>query len=395
MRTMHENISEALIRKHKVNNDVRELNDPRYPLRFRYLSDRERGSWYYVRGGRWHWIGSYPLIKFAKVRDMLPVIEINIASGIDERAAVVGHFETVSDLLDWHLNRVVMRQQLTPLRKQGIKTAINRYLLPFVGDLYLADVSHHELDSRLMLPIQTKYSLSTIRLAFGVLKTAFKGAFTHKLIDVDPLASMSFTDFISDPIEPKPIAFEPRRSYEVFKQITKANYQARTLALLMLVHGTRIGETRQARWDEIDLKNGTWFIPADKTKTHQAITLPLTELSIAILSKHKAEQSKRGYRGVWVFRGSKLSALTPKQANELIQEASNRQWTAHDLRKAFKGIMNIVGVDYLIGEKLLNHSLTILDKTYNQAELFEKMQAATLVAHRWFIEHGATLNDET
>lgn len=394
MRYIQENISEALIKRYSLDDQIKELNDPRYPLRFRYLSNRERGSWYYVRGGVWHWVGSYPLVKFARVRDMLPEIEINIASGVSGEAAVVGHFETVSGLLDWYLNRSLRRAKLTPLRKQGIKTAINRYLNPRLDDLLLVDISHHEIDKRLMMPLQERYSLSTVRLAFGVLKTAFKSATVQKLLDVNPLDSMRFGDFIPDTIQPKPAAFDARTSRAVFVQISRAKYVGRMFAWLMLLHGTRITETRLARWEHFDLVNQTWFIPAANTKTGKSITIPLTDTTTRLLSEYRQIQAKRGYRGVWAFRGSKISALTPKQANTIIQNVSGRQWTAHDLRKAFKGILGIVGTDYLVGEKLLNHSLTTLDKTYNQAELFDKMRAATIRAHEWLMTDETGKNEE-
>ena len=48
------------------------------------------------------------------------------------------------------------------------------------------------------------------------------------------------------------------------------------LALMMLAHGTRIGETRMARWSEISLAAAEWFIPAGNTKTRTEHRLPLT-----------------------------------------------------------------------------------------------------------------------
>ncbi|GEA22336.1 tyrosine-type recombinase/integrase [Vibrio harveyi] len=383
MSTLSLNLSEAVIKKHMPNREVTEINDPRHPLRFRYNSARTGGSWFYVRGKRWKKIGEYPLVKFSLVVAKLPEIEINLMSGLDIDSAVTGHFSTVSDLLRWYVDRVGNKRGLSQTRKQGVKTAVNRYLMPRLGGVWMADVTKPVIDSRLMMAMQHDYALSTIQLAFGVLKTAFRQAHSSGHIDVNPLDDMTYSDFISESIEPKPAALTPHSLVTVIERSISLVGSDSLLVALMGLHGTRIGETRLAHWSEFNLNEMVWSIPAHKTKNKKPLKVPLTSQTVQMLERYKQSQLERGYRGVWLFRGSKKSPFTPKQANDAVKRWSGGEWTAHDLRKAYRDVHNEIGTEYLLAERLINHSLTRLDKTYNQKEQLERAKLATQAAHDW------------
>ncbi|MFL7036472.1 tyrosine-type recombinase/integrase [Vibrio lentus] len=388
MRTITVNISEAIIKEKSNDYSIKELNDARYPIRFRYLSDRTKGSWFYDGGKvRYKWIGRWPLVRMANIKSMLPQIEINLASGMNHEAAVIGHFETVSDLLKWHLSQAVKTRALSQLRKTGIKSIINCNLLPYIGSMYLSDIARPVLLERFFTPIQADYSISTVYSAWCVLKSAFRAACAADLLPVNPVEGMRVSDFVKEKIKPKASKLEERHLPVLFSSLTdrKYNYDS-MLGCLILLHGTRIGETRQARWDQFDFIDNTWNIPESITKgVCPALKVMLTETSIELLKRHKEWQKKRGYNGVWLFKGSERSPMTPKQANDAIQRVSDRKWTAHDLRKAYRDVLTEVNTDSFVAERMLNHSLTMVQKTYNQKEQSTKARQANERAHEWIL----------
>jgi len=374
------------LQKHVEDEHITELKDPRYPLRFRYT--RNGGSWFYVRGGKWKKIGNWPLVKFATVIKKLPLIEINLASGIDEETAHSDFMETVGDVLDWHLVRVMDLGTLSPRRIATIKTAVNTYLKPRIGQDFLCDVSKHFVDEKLIRGMRkARYSAATIKLAFEVFKKAFSRAAEMKLIDKDPTESMKFSDFIEEAIKPKPAKISPRELASVLDTImqTKSD-NGRMLAAFMALHGTRIGETLRLRWDWIDFEAKTILIPAEVTKSTRSLLLPLPELTARLLREHRAKQAKRGYRGVYVFVGRFNRPIDDNKASKLIRQVSGRAWTSHDLRKAFRGLLGVLGVEYLTAERLVNHSLTTLEKTYDQEIDLIRKADATNKAHNWILE---------
>jgi len=387
-------ISEALIKEHASNPDVREINDPSLPVRFRYLTDRTKGSWFYCGGKiRYKKLGSWPLVKCALIRDMMPQIQINLASGLADEKAVIGHFVTVSDLLDWHLETTWKRRDLDQTRKQGIKTAINRYILPLIGDVNMVDLKRPILLESFFLPIQEQYAIATIRLAFGVLKSACARATAAELMDFNPISDIKLGDFLSERVKPRAAVLEPRHLPEILNQVLSTKPSNETMMIgLMVLHGTRIGETRLARWEQFDFIDNTWTIPADITKgTSPELKIMLTDTTVSLLKRHKEWQTKRGYDGVWLFRGSKRSAMTPTQANNCIQRFSARKWTAHHIRKAYRDLLAEVGTDFMVAERMINHSLTTIVKTYNQREHYEKARSANQAAHKWLKDRIETL----
>lgn len=387
-------ISEALIKEHASNPDVREINDPSLPVRFRYLTDRTKGSWFYCGGKiRYKKLGSWPLVKCALIRDMMPQIQINLASGLAAEKAVIGHFVTVSELLAWHLETTWKRRDLDQTRKQGIKTAINRYILPLIGDVNMVDLKRPILLESFFLPIQEQYAIATIRLAFGVLKSACARATAAELMDFNPISDIKLGDFLSERVKPRAAVLEPRHLPEILNQVLSAKPSHETMMIgLMVLHGTRIGETRLARWEQFDFIDNTWTIPADITKgTSPELKIMLTDTTVSLLKRHKEWQTKRGYDGVWLFRGSKRSAMTPTQANNCTQRFSARKWTAHHIRKAYRDLLAEVGTDFMVAERMINHSLTTIVKTYNQREHYEKARAANQAAHKWLKDRIETL----
>ncbi|NGZ17997.1 tyrosine-type recombinase/integrase [Vibrio aestuarianus] len=385
MATKRLNISEAILKELAADKSVTEINDPRFPLRFRYLANREQGSWYYVRGPHYQWIGRWPLVKLADIKRGLAQIEINFASGMNSKLAVIGHFETVSDLLKWHLDQTMKTRALSKARKTGIKSIIKCYLLPYIGDLPLVDVTSPILLERFFTPIQADYSISTVYLAWCVLKSAFNRSHEAGLMPANLIANMKVSDFVKEKIKPKPSKLEDRHLPVIFADLKSRKHSSDcVLALMMLLHGTRIGETRQARWDQFDFIDNTWNIPESITKGNSpALKVMLTETSVELLKQHQQWQRKRGYSGIWLFKGSERSAMTQSQANKAIQRVSDRNWTAHDLRKAYRDVLTEVDTDSFVAERMINHSLTSVQKTYNQKEQNNKAKEANKRAHQW------------
>lgn len=106
------------------------------------------------------------------------------------------------------------------------------------------------------------------------------------------------------------------------------------LAFEFLVHtATRSNETRQARWDEIDLDKKVWTIPASRMKAKKIHRVPLTDRCIAILneaSAFKTDDSGLVFPGT---RGDKpLSDMT---LSKLVKELGIKA-VPHGFRSSFR-----------------------------------------------------------
>ncbi|MDG3089165.1 tyrosine-type recombinase/integrase [Vibrio hannami] len=393
MTTLNTKLSEALIKRTaKSSPDITKLKDPRYPVILKFHKSRERGSWYYVSKNRWKKVGEWPRVSLEHIAEGVPEIELNLACGSPLETAVIRHWSSVGEMLNWYVNDKIRVKKITSTRKATIKSAVKCHLNPLVGRLQVETLNKALIDSCLMLPLQEKgLSDSFIKLIFGILKSAYREAYELDLLSHNPVSGFQLKHFGKFTIKPKASAIKEHDIASVIEVITSAAPQSRLLSVLMLLYGTRIGETRRATWDDIDFAGRMWRIPAHTTKTGVALNLPLSVLAVRELGQYKRWQSKR-YTGKYIFHKSPRKPLTPTQANDVIKEVSGQAWTAHDLRKAFKTAVIDLGIDKWLVDILVNHKLTELDVTYIHSKVEPLKLNAITTYHEWLSSRSNRLS---
>ena len=361
-------MTDAEIRRHADRAHVRALRDARHPtLHFRYSTvDRSRGSWHVVVRGKWGKAGNYPGINAKLMQSTLPAI-LARRSADPDAASTTSSWTTVGDVLTWYTDRMTRDRGLSAKRKASAQSALRCHLVPKLQHVELASLNRAALDKLLMWPMQEKYELSFVRSVYGVLAAAFRQATRLALVGANPMAELKYSDFVRTRIKPKPARLRgddvPALLIDLQERITRAPLES-MLALLMLCHGTRLGETRLARWKNVNVATGQWFIPAPDTKTKAEHTLPLTGQACALIERYRAMQLAIGYQGPYLFPGRSGEAISATKASTLFAGMAGREWSSHDLRKVARTAWADLGVDYMVGEMLLNHAMKDLDATY-------------------------------
>lgn len=390
-KTLHVIVTDTEIRR-QADSTVRQLRDPRFPaLRFRYSSiNRANGSWFVVVGDKWGKAGNYPDINAKAMQATLPAILLRRAAEPGARSTV-NRWQTVGDLLAWYLERMSRDRGLSAKRKASAKSAVRCQLQPRLHTLPLTGLDRASLDQLLLWPMQEQYALSFVRSVYGVLTVAFRQAARLGLIVVNPMASLKFNDFVQTRIKPKPAHLRAEELEEVLANLSTEFATAPVggmLVLMMLCHGTRLGETRVARWKHIDLTRRHWFIPADDTKTKRELTLPLTDQVCALLRRYREHQTAHGYVGAYLFPGQTRHPLSASKASQVFVRLSQGNWTSHDLRKVARTAWMDLGVDYLVGEMLVNHAMKTLTATYIHTSADTLKRKALEDWHAWLDQRG-------
>lgn len=402
-KTLQVQLSDAAIKKHAADLDVAELKDPRHPLRFRYRHDRTRGSWHVIRfdrGAKWKKAGNWPDVTAKAMLDGLPKVHARLLAD-PLAAATVDAWGTVAQVLDWYAERVKIDRHLSGERKSTKLSAIRRHLLPRLGAVRLTDLNKSALDSLLYVPLQAEYSLAHVKGVFGVLKVAFRRARRLDLIATDPIADVTFGDFSKTKIKPKGARLRHVSVAELLAAWAEQFEQAAldvAFAVLMLAHGTRISETRAAKWHNVNLAAGEWFIPAPDTKAKRDHVLPLTPQAVAFLTRYREWQKGRGYAGAYLFPSSTRPGkpLARGKSFDIFKRLGAGEWTSHDLRKLARTRWTELGTDSLVGKLLLNHALGDLDSTYVQTNGEALKRDALTRWHAWLDGQGfVALHDKT
>lgn len=381
MSTALVSITDTAIKRHAADS-VAVLHDQQLrPLCFRYHSSRTSGTWYLVGRqfrSRWLKIGRWPEVPAAAIRKEAHKL---LVVGADTSLA---SSKTLGEVLTWYRARASGNTTITEERRAAVDGIIQKHLLPreALMAMPIDSIRKHDLDDHLMLPIQHVLKPATINKVFRVLKLATKTAHKLDVIGHDPLAGYRFGDFMNARLDPKPSALRTEDTVTVLEQIHKATEhlpKAALLAWLMLLHGTRISETRLTTWRDFDLTDRWWYIPARNTKTRRALRLPLTPMACQLIEQQRPENP--GSKPVFIgYNGEPISR---QQATNLVRQISQGQWSAHDLRKLARTVWADIGIDYMIGELLLNHTPSKLDRVYIHTYADKKTRQALEEYHHW------------
>ncbi|PMJ89830.1 site-specific integrase [Vibrio sp. 10N.261.55.A7] len=378
-------ISDAKIRQYAKAPGVRQLKDERLSLYYVYKKDRSKGSWklFTYRNGKQT---SQVFANFPKTK---AVSAVNLVQFHKEQGtALVEHqfFESVNDVLDWHITRQERLRKVESSRLVGMRSMFNAHLYSCFDGISLEALTHSIVDDCLIVALLSQqYSLSYVRGMFQLIKVAFSTAKKMDKLDVNPMSDMKWTDFIDQPIRPKPPKLLPLNILSTLEQIGNSNPISHALCMIMLYHGTRVGETRLAKWCHISFEAKQWRIPERNTKSKKEVVYPLTDQMVEYLQSYKQWLLRHHYKGNNVFPLTKRDKgpIHNTRASELVREVSKGKWAAHDLRKLARTVWADLGVDYLVSESLLNHAKDKLDVVYIHSTVELQKKEALISYHNW------------
>ena len=395
VKTLHCRFSDRAIREATHNPGITRLRDARYPVELRILADRQQASWYYIwqAGGRQKWrrIGRWPALSARAVVALLPDIAAEVArQGADARVAA-DHWTYTAELLAWYRDRVAQECRHSRRWQATVRSVVDRHLIPCLGDLPLAQIDRARLDSLLFARRQSQLAPATLHLVWRVLVQACRRATRLSLLQRNPVDGMVARDFLRGG---RPVSahgqLRAQHVPQVMAHMHAAEPTMRTLVMLMLCHGTRVGETRMARWDHVDLAAAEWYIPAENTKTRTAHRLPLTPAVCQWLDDYRSWQSDAGQGCVYLFPAPGLRRpMGEREVSRQIRRLSDGQWTARDLRALARTAWADLGVDYAVSERLLNHAMRQLDTAYIHTHMAARCRRALGDYQRWLVERGA------
>jgi integrase len=144
---------------------------------------------------------------------------------------------------------------------------------------------------------------------------------------------------------------------------------ARALDFAILT-AARTGEVIGARWDEINVAERIWTVPADRMKAGREHRVPLSNAALAIVEKMAAIRT-----GEYVFPGGKAGRPMSNMALLMLLRRMGRgDLTAHGFRSTFRDwAAERTNFPAEVAEMALAH--TVSDKVeaaYRRGDLFEK-----------------------
>lgn len=310
-------------------------------------------------------------------------------------AGKAGELRTTGDVLLWWLERVESDRASSDSYKRSTRSMVRKNILPALGKVPVAKLDRRALDDKLVWPmVQDGKKAGTQQKAFQALRQAFLRAEKTGRIKSNPMASLTFKSFHRGAIGSKPASLS-RVDLPGLVQQLAANFDRDPvnglLPLLMLAHGTRIGETLQAQWSHISLVERVWVLPELNCKSRRQHILPLTPQVLALLARYRQALPDARAQIDWVFPVRGGARLSPTTASAMFRSVSGGKWSSHDLRKLMRDCLADLGVDFFIGERLINHSLGKVSETYLTRDVMERCREALERWHARLDECGFSL----
>jgi integrase len=152
---------------------------------------------------------------------------------------------------------------------------------------------------------------------------------------------------------------------------------------LRLMTAQRGGEVMQMKWEDLDLPNGWWSMPADRVKNGKSHRVFLTPDATRILTDLRAWQAQRIIEinvgrtkkheelktmSAWVFPSPRADEPVTwiNKAGERIQAASKVEFRPHDLRRTAASLMTAAGTPRDVVKKILNHADRDITAVYDR-----------------------------
>ncbi|MEL4303140.1 tyrosine-type recombinase/integrase [Shewanella xiamenensis] len=380
-------LNDAALRRWLRGGVTRDYRDPQYPeLRLRATTDRSKASVFLVvnEGGKtvWQKQGVWPSMCIKTFLDQLPVVMAKRSAGAE---VLRGEFSTVVDLLKWFLGHIEGNASFSQSWRANCKSVVSKHLLGMFADLPLAELSFVAVDTRLVKPMLADgYSTNYIKSVVKIFKRAMSAAADLRLVDSNALAgyrvemSLKMGPSVGTQLMESDLAL-------LFAALRDAVRPVAMLFMLMLMFGTRINETRLARWEHF--AGDYWFIPASNAKNRQEHRLPLTPTAKALLNQYLQWQVKNVGKRAFLFAGD-VGVISIRTAHYWSEQIRFKAFTSHALRKLCRTIIADMGVDTMVGERLLNHALPVLLRTYVHSNLDKGMLSALDAYHAHLILRG-------
>lgn len=249
-------------------------------------------------------LGSYPQVTLAEAREKRAVAKKLLAQGIDpsaakqeekrEREISASHtFEAIAR--QWHAKK---KSAWTERYAKTIMTRLEADIFPIIGAMPI-----EEITPKIMLyalqEIEKRGAIEQTRRAKQFAGQVFRYAIPLGLINRD------VTTDLKDALETRPTkhlaSIDPDELPQLIRDIERNDgrmYPTTRLALELMLHTfVRTVELIEARWEEINVEDARWIIPASRMKMKKAHIVPLSKQALAILEEVKMHTG----RHEWIF----------------------------------------------------------------------------------------------
>ncbi|MDC0724821.1 tyrosine-type recombinase/integrase [Phytobacter diazotrophicus] len=338
-------------------------------------------------------IGTYSELSLAKARETAKEQSARVALGYDvagekqERKAEAlkkmeeeKHALRVSELAAEYFERQILNRWKHP---DILRRRIDKDINPAIGHLRIEDVRPRHIDDMLQKIVQR----GAPTVANDVLRWTrriFDYGIRRHMLETNPTGAFEIDDAGGQ--EKSRERWLSRDELVRFLQampMTKGFSRQNELTMkLLLVFCCRKMELCGALWEEFDLDEAVWHLPAERVKNGDAIDIPIPTPALVWLK----ELHQMSCNSQWVLPARKMQhRMIPHIQESTLPVALSKvksnlpdvpNFTIHDFRRTARSHLAALGVDPVVAERCLNHRIKGVEGIYNRYQYFDERKQA-------------------
>lgn len=328
-------------------------------------------------------LGRYPDVGLKLAREKAAEARVAVNSGADvalvkrRTKLALKEVDTFSALAADYMTYAA--PSLSSTTQKETRRYLRKDINPRIGRLRVNEVTGGEIVH--LIKAVARRSQSVARRAFEILSVVFAHGVAKQIVLLNPCDALKVSAIIG---------VRPKRSERI--KLTHEEIRALLAALpslgaanalaikVLLATCVRKGELIRARWEHVDLAKGVWVIPDEHAKGGKGFEIPLAAAVVRWFAELKTYSGDSAY--VLPSRKQGRASTTQPICRSTLNAAINRLdcnvrcFSPHDLRSTARSYLAELGVDIIIAERCLNHSLGGLVAVYDQHDYMDERRVA-------------------
>jgi len=262
-----------------------------------------------------------------------------------------------------------------------VRRILDKDILPKIGAIAPGDLEPQHIDGVLQAIVE-RGAPTIANDALSFIKRILTYARKRKVVTYNVAADFDLTD-AGGREKPRSRNLSRDELADLFKAMRTTSTLGRENELafkILLATCVRKSELVMAQWKEIDLDEGVWHLPAERTKTKSEIRIPLVAPVVEWFKELKVFAAGSGYvlPKRRIAKRSSKPHISPDTLNVALGRVTHSlaHFTIHDLRRTARSRLSELGISQEVAERALNHRMKGIAGVYNHHDYFEERKHA-------------------
>lgn len=335
-------------------------------------------------------IGRFPDISLKRARELATENRAKIQQGVDvarEKQIAIRDLNSA-----WLIKELATDYEEKVLPSLAASTILSRkqkirdYVLPAIGNLAAKGVTGSDVVE--MLERVADKSPKLVKSVLSATRLIFAHGIAKHVVTSDPSAGISVKAIagIDTKTGQSRVMLSETELRLILPKLADYGRINELVIRILLLTAQRIQALMLTEWEHVNFTDKTWIIPpGDGRKSDRQFIVPLTDVVVGYFAELKLlaglskfvlpiQKLMKGRGGDGHMRQQTINNILKRLCVDL--NGKVRSFTPHDLRSTARSHLSVLGVNVVVAERCLNHSLGGLLAIYDVHDYLDERRNA-------------------